>query len=419
MQNWAGNYTYKATRVESPRSVEELAAIVKSESHVKALGTRHCFNAIADTTGVQISTLNLNKVLGIDVGRRQATIEGGVTYGQLNPALHSAGLALPNLASLPHVSIAGACATATHGSGEKLGCLSAHVAEMDFVTADGGVRTVKRGDADFPGCVVHLGRLGIVTRMVLDCVPAFDIAQTVTRRVPMAAYLRHSAEIAASVYSVSVFTTWQTDAFDQVWLKFTADQVPFDLTALGGVPETNRVHPIENVPGAPPFTHYDPAAATDQGGVAGPSYLRLTHFKLEHTPSSGDEMQTEFFLAREHYAAAVEAIARLRDDIRPVIQVSEIRLIAADDLWMSPFYQRPSVAFHFTWRKNPAAVLPVITKLEAALASFAPRTHWGKASTIAEATERSYPMKSAFDDLVKRWDPTAKFKSLANPMSDS
>lgn len=412
MQNWSGNYTYTAARVESPRTVDELAAIVKAEPRVKALGTRHCFNSIADTPGVQISTLNLDKVLAVDVDRRQVTIEGGVTYGQLNPVLHAAGLALPNLASLPHVTVAGACATATHGSGETLGCLSTHVAEMDFVTADGSVRTVKRGDADFAGSVVHLGRLGIVTRLVLDCVPTFEMKQTVIRRVPIDAYLLNVADIAASVYSVSLFTTWQTDAFDQVWLKAVADRPPFDLTTIGGTPATSPVHPIEDVPGVPGFSGYDPAAATEQGGVTGPAYLRLTHFKLEHTPSSGNEIQSEFFIAREHFAAGVEAIRQLRDDIRPMIQVSEIRLVAADELWMSPFYRRPSVGFHFTWRKDPAGVLAVAAKIEAALKPFDPRPHWGKVSTIVDAAEKRYPMKAAFDDLVKRYDPAGKFASL-------
>ncbi|MGC4032350.1 MAG: FAD-binding protein [Tepidisphaeraceae bacterium] len=414
MQNWSGNYTYTAARVDAPRSVDELTTIVKKESRVKALGTRHCFNAIADTPGVQISTLNLDKVLAVDVSRRQVTVEGGITYGQLNPVLHTAGLALPNLASLPHVTIAGACATATHGSGETLGCLSTHVAEMDFVTADGSLKTVKRGNADFAGCVVHLGRLGIVTRLVLDCVPTFEMKQTVIRRVPMAAYVQHVNDIAASVYSVSLFTTWQTEAFDQVWLKAVADQPSLDLTTLGGTPATGPVHPIENVPGAPGFSCYDPAASTEQGGVAGPAYLRLTHFKLEHTPSSGNEIQSEFFIAREHFAAGVEAISKLRDDIRPVIQVSEIRLVAADELWMSPFYRRPSVGFHFTWRKDPAGVLAVAKKIEAALKPFDPRPHWGKVSTIGETAETKYPMKAAFDDLVKRWDPHGKFAPLPN-----
>jgi len=418
MQNWSGNYTYRAERMESPRSVEEAAAIVRAEPRVKALGTRHGFTAIADTPGVQVSTLHLNKVLNIDVARRQVAVEGGVTYGQLNAVLHAAGLSLANLASLPHVSIAGACATATHGSGETLGCLSTQVAEMDFITADGTVRTVKRGDADFNGCVVHLGRLGIVTRLVLDCVPAFEVEQTVFRRVPVAGYLQNVSEIAASVYSVSIFTTWQSDTFDQVWLKAVAGRPPFDLARLGGTPATGPVHPIEDVPGMPGFTGYDPAAATEQGGVPGPAYLRLTHFRLEHTPSSGDEIQTEFFVAREHFAAAVEAVAALRADIRPVIQVSEIRLVAADELWMSPFYRRPSVGLHFTWRKDPAAVMAVVAKIEAVLSPFDPRAHWGKVSTIGGSVEKRYPMKSAFDDLVHRWDPTGKFSPIGENFPD-
>lgn len=415
MRNWAGNYEYQAAAVHEPDSVDAVVRYVRDAAKLRVIGNRHSFHDLPDSPGGTVLSLRkMDRLLSIDAGSHgpTVTIEGGTAYGPLGPALHAKGYALHNLASLPHITVAGAVATATHGSGVCNGGLATSVVEMELVTADGEVRTLRRGDADFDGAVVGLGGLGVVTKLTLALVPAFDVEQTVYRRVPMAKLAELYETILSDTYSVSVFTTWQTDAFEQVWLKGWAGQPVVDLHAIGGTLATQAVHPIEDVPGMPPFVGNDPEKCTIQLGKPGPWHARLPHFKLEHTPSSGEELQSEFFVPRQHARAAWEAVASLRDDIRPMIQVSELRTVAADTLWMSPYYDRPSAGIHFTWRRDPAGVAAVVAKIEAKLAPFDARPHWAKVfTTSGDRLAGLYPKLSAFRDLLRRYDPAGKFRN--------
>ena len=412
MQNWAGNLTYSAARVERPTSIDQLAALVAAAERVHAVGSRHCFNDVADTTGTLISTEHLRRIDPVDTTGPMptVTIDSGVTYGQLGPVLHAQGYALPNLASLPHVTVAGATATATHGSGESLGCLSTSVSGIEFILADGSIRRVVRGDADFDGAVVNLGALGVVSRLTLDLMPTFEIEQTVIEDVPMDAFAADLDAIVGSVYSISGFTNWRQPRFHQVWLKALAGRSPFDLTRTGGRRATRPLHPIEGLGLASDGADAD--ACTRQLGIAGPWHERLTHFRIEFTPSSGDELQSEYFVPREHAAAAIKAVMPLGEQIAAVVQTSELRFIAADELWMSMFYRRPSVAFHFTWRNDWPAVRALLPKIEAALAPFEPRPHWGKLFTMPkERVLAVTPNVERFRQLCEATDPLGKFRN--------
>ena len=411
MRNWAGNHTFRAARVERPETVDRLAAVVRDNPAVRGVGTRHSFNAIADVPGgVLVSTEHL---CGIDIDRGPSptvTVGAGVTYGRLGPVLHAAGYALPNLASLPHISVAGSVATATHGSGESLGCLATGVSAVQMVLADGTVRTFGRGDAAFDGVVVHLGRLGVVTALTLDLLPTFDVAQTVYEGVPIAAYAEHLDAIAGSVYSVSGFTDWQDGRFKQVWMKALVGVPHADLRDLGGTKADRQHHPLEGRAGNVASEGAGADACSRQLGEPGPWHERLPHFRMDFTPSSGEELQTEYFVPRHHAAAALAAVGGLADVVGPVLQVSEVRLIAADRFWMSPFYERPSVGLHFTWRKDMAGVLAVLPRIEAALARFDVRPHWGKVSTFAfEAACRKLPRATDFATLARAIDVSGKF----------
>ena len=412
MKNWAGNLTYSAARVERPTSVDELSAIVAAADRVRAVGSRHCFNDVADTTGTLVSTEHLRRIdpVAASGAMPTVTVDSGVTYGQLGPTLHEQGYALPNLASLPHITVAGAAATATHGSGEGNGCLSTSVAGIEFILADGSVRTVRRGDANFDGVVVHLGALGVVSRLTLDVVPTFEIEQTVIEGVPMDAFAANLDAIVGSVYSVSGFTNWKQPRFHQVWLKAKAGVTPFDLTRLGGTRAARPLHPIEGLGLASDGA--EAAACTQQLGVAGPWHERLTHFRNEFTPSSGDELQSEYFVPREHAAAAIAAVAPMGEQIAAVVQTSEIRFIAADELWMSMFYRRASVALHFTWRNDWPAVRTLLPKIEATLAPFGPRPHWGKLFTMSrESLLGVTPNAGRFRELRGAFDSLGKFQN--------
>ena len=345
--NWAGNFTYGASRFLVPGTVEEAREAVSAADKVAVVGSRHCFNDIADTTGTHISLERLNRVLSLDKASSQVTVEGGIRYSEIGPPLHEQGYALHNTASLPHISIAGACATATHGSG-ALGNLAVAVAGVEFIDGRGDLVTLSRAaDGDiFAGAVVNLGALGVVTRLTLDLQPAFQIRQDVFRELPLAALETHFDEIMSSAYSVSVFTAWQADAIEQVWMKSVVEpgsKFAARDSLFGAWPAHANLHPIIDL---------DAVNCTQQMGVVGPAYDRLPHFRMGFTPASGDELQVEYFVPREHAVAAIRTLRAHRDRLSALLLMGEIRTVAADDLWMSPCYRTPCVAFHFSFKQD-------------------------------------------------------------------
>ncbi|MFB7554796.1 FAD-binding protein [Streptomyces brevispora] len=405
-KNWAGNVTFGARRLCVPRSEAELRETVAASGAVRALGTRHSFNTVADTCGDLVSVAGLPRVVEIDPAAGAVTVSAGLRFGEFADELNGSGFALHNLGSLPHISVAGACATGTHGSGVGNRSLAGAVRALDMVTADGGTVSLRRGDTDFPGAVVSMGALGVVTRLTLDIVPAFDVQQWVYEDLPESRLSGGFDEVMSAAYSVSVFTDWRPGPVGQVWLKQRVGsggvrQAPGEW--LGARLADGPRHPIAGMPAG---------NCTRQQGAAGAWHRRLPHFRLEFTPSNGDELQSEYFVAREDAAAAYEAVARLRDRIAPLLQISEIRTVAGDDLWLSPASGRDSVAFHFTWVPDTAAVAPVLGEIEEALAPFGARPHWGKVFTTAPDVLRTlYGRYPDFEKLMARYDPAGAFRN--------
>jgi xylitol oxidase len=402
--NWAGNLTYQAQNLIEPASVEEVVDAVQQHKKLRVLGTRHCFNTIADTTSVLLSTANLNRIISIDPDNWSVTVEGGIRYGEFCRQLTDAGFAIHNLASLPHISVAGACATATHGSGVANGNLASNVSALEIVTATGEVLTINKEDPRFPACVVSLGSLGIVTKVTMDLIPMFDVRQDVYLDLPFAALEENFIEIMSAGYSVSLFTDWQTESVNQVWIKSVVNE-GLALTPgpdfFGARRAERNVHPIIDI---------SAENCTEQMGVPGAWYERLPHFKMGFTPSSGEELQAEYFVPMDSAWNAVKAVSALREEIRPYILITEIRAIAADKLWMSPSYERPSIAIHFTLKQDVQGVMGLLPKIEEALAPFVVRPHWGKLFTIDPATLQSrYPRMSDFRGLMQEMDPGGKF----------
>ena len=415
LRNWAGNLVYGAARVHRPGTVGEVRDLVRHASRIRPLGSRHSFNAIADTSGDLLSLERLNEIESLDTAQRMVTVGAGITYGTLCAALHRSGFALHNMASLPHISVAGACATATHGSGVRNGCLATSVRALELVTGTGDVVSLSRDrDGDrFRAAAVGLGALGVVTRLTLDVQPAFAIRQVVYEDLPLARLEVDFDAIMSSAYSVSLFTDWQGDTIDQVWTKERVNAG--DVTSItppphdffGASAATVKRHPIASFPADP---------CTEQLGVPGPWHERLPHFKMDFTPSSGAELQSEYFVARSHAVPALRAVRRLANQLRSVLQVSEVRTIAADDLWLSPYAGRDSVAFHFTWFPDWPAVGAFLPHLEAALAPFDARPHWGKLFTIApERMQALYPRLGDFRAMAQELDPKG---TLRNPFLD-
>ncbi|HMF65831.1 MAG TPA: FAD-binding protein [Edaphobacter sp.] len=405
--NWAGNYTFHTDHLHQPKTVEEVQQVVKSCAKLRALGARHSFNGIADSTENQISLKQINQV-ELDAKSRTVTVGAGVTYGQLAPYINSRGFAVHNLASLPHVSVVGACATATHGSGSKNGNLSTEVSAIEFVTADGNIRHLSRAkDGDqFLGAVVNLGALGIVTRITLDVQPTFQVAQSVYENLSMSQLEHHLDEIFLSGYSVSLFTDWQNHRITQVWIKRRLGpgvSTTFPPEFFGAKLATKKLHPLAG---------HSAENCTEQQGIPGPWYERLPHFRMNFTPSSGAELQTEYFVPRDHAYQAILAVEQLRDHITPHLFITELRTIAADNLWMSMAYQRPSMAIHFTWKPEWPEVKQVLPMIEEKLAPFSARPHWAKLSTIPPATiQHLYPKMPAYQALLKQYDPQGKFRN--------
>ena len=406
--NWAGNVTFGAGRFCQPASVAELQHLVARSRRVRALGTAHSFDRLADTAGDLVSAESLPRVIEIDTPNAAVTISAGLRYGELATVLNRAGRALHNLASLPHLSVAGACATATHGSGDTNGNLATAVSELDLVTADGDLVTLRR-DADpgrFPGLVVALGALGIVTRLTLDTVPAFSVRQYVYEDLPDEQVAEHFAEIMSSAYSVSLFTDWRAPRLRQAWLKcrVTAADPPAPQPRwMGGRMADGPRHPVPGMPAA---------YCTEQLGLPGPWHERLPHFRLQFTPSSGDELQSEYLLPRADAIRALQALDRMAGQLAAVVHVSEIRTVAADDLWLSPSYRRDCVAIHFTWLNDWPAVAPVLAQVEERLAPLHARPHWGKLFGAGpEVLAGLYPRLDDFRRLTHEFDPGGKFRN--------
>ncbi|QNF33295.1 FAD-binding protein [Adhaeribacter swui] len=408
LKNWAGNIEYSTNKVVYPKTTEEIQALVKKNARLKVLGTRHCFNRIADSEHYLLSTKELNKVISLDTQARTVTVEGGIKYGELAPYLQQKGYALHNLASLPHISVAGSIITATHGSGVKNGNLATAVVGLEIMDAAGKLHAItKEKNPDlFNGAVVNLGALGLITQVTLALEPAFTMQQRVYERLPMAQLKANFEQIVSAGYSVSLFTDWVNDSINEVWVKSRldgTDSATNNSEFYGAVAATKNLHPIVEV---------SAENCTEQLGVPGPWYDRLPHFKMGFTPSTGVELQSEYFVPMNQAVEAIQAIARLNKQISPHLFISEIRTIAADNLWLSPCYQRPSVALHFTWKQDWPAVSKLLPIIEKELAPFNARPHWGKLFTMTpQALAAQYEKLPEFKKLVAQYDPQGKFRN--------
>jgi xylitol oxidase len=405
-ENWAGNLNYSTDQLHVPASVEEAQQVVTKCAKLRALGTRHSFSTIADSTENQISLKKLDSI-EIDEKAHTVTVGAGIAYGKLAPVIDAKGYALHNLASLPHISVAGAIATATHGSGIHNGNLATAVSGLEIVMADGQVQTLTRDkDEHFAAAVVGLGAPGIVTRVTLNLLPTFQVAQSVYQNLSFDHLKDHFDEIFGAGYSVSLFTDWQNHRATQVWIKrkvASGDANKWEPEFFGAKLAKEKMHPIEGHPAE---------SCTDQGGVPGPWYERLPHFRMNFTPSSGRELQAEYFVPRDRGYEAIMAVEQLRDKITPHLFVTELRTIAADDLWMSMAYQRDSLAIHFTLKPETEAVNKLLPLIEAKLEPFGPRPHWGKIFAIQPAKlQAQYPRLKDFKALLAQHDPKGKFRN--------
>jgi len=400
--NWAGNVAFAASSLARPGSLDELRSLVARHEQVRVLGAGHSFSPVADSGDALISLDALPGGIEVDAAAGTVRAGGGVRYAELAAELDARGFALANLASLPHVTVAGATATGTHGSGSRNGALATAIASMELLTADGDLVTVP--EADLKATAVGLGAFGVVTALTLRLTENFTVRQRVYDHLPAGELHGGFEDIFGGAYSVSAFTTWKDPAVvDMLWVKDLAGRPAKPDRWHGATRAGEPRHPVPGMPAE--FT-------TDQDGSEGPWHARLPHFRAEFTPSTGDELQTEYLLPRASAADAIEAMTPLASRMAPLLLINEIRTVAADGLWLSMAHGRDSVALHFTWRKDVPAVTAFLPELEAALAPFEPRPHWGKVFTMpAERVRSAYPRFGDFARLAKSYDPAGKFRN--------
>ncbi|HZY82019.1 MAG TPA: FAD-binding protein [Cyclobacteriaceae bacterium] len=396
--NWAGNIDYSSENLHEPATVEELREIILKEKKIRPQGTSHSFNGIDNSTAGFVRLLKMNQVVSLDETNMTVTVQAGMRYGDLARYLEPKGYALHNLASLPHISIGGAIATATHGSGVNNGSLTTAVQSMKVMNAAGELTEIP--------ATVHLGSLGVVTEVTLKIQPTFQLRQWVFQYLPMSSLKDHFEEIMGSGYSVSLFFDWASENINQVWVKKkVTPEDPGDAPKdfFGAKVAPKDLHPIETIPAV---------NCTPQMGVAGPWHERLPHFKMDFTPSAGEELQAEYFVPKANGYAAIEAVYALRDKVSPLIQITEVRSIAADNIPMSPFRNQDSIAIHFTWKKNWEGVRAVLPLIEAALEQYNVKPHWGKLFTLKPSVLQSkYEELPEFKAIMKQGDPDGKFRN--------
>jgi xylitol oxidase len=413
LENWSGHHTFSTTRVYRPQSMAQLQEVVSRSRKVKVIGSRHSFNNIADAEEALISLENLDQSLVIDPTAHTVTVNGGITDGKLCQELNTAGYSIHNMASLPHITLAGAISTATHGSGDNNGNLATAVRAIELVKANGDVVVLSReqNKEDFEGAVVGLGAVGVMSKVTLDIAPAFRMRQEIYENLPVTDVEANFDAIFSSAYSVSFFTKWQNGVVNQVWRKeqLTGERVPpLAPTFYGATLATMTLRPS----GGPPPAN----SCTPQMGEVGNWHERLPHFRVENTPSEGNELQSEYLVPRQHALAAMRAYAALEPRFRPFLLVSEVRTVAADNFWLSSSYQQPVVGLHSTWRKDWPSVQRFLPILEEAMKPFQARPHWGKLFTMSpQQVQGLYPRMEDFNDLLHRYDPTGKFR---NPFID-
>lgn len=409
LTNWAGSLSYHANAVHFPTSVEQVQDLVARCPQIKALGTRHSFNRIADSPGGSLVSLTkLEPDISVDSAANTVSVTAGTPYGVLAAELHTRGYALPNMGSLPHISVAGATSTGTHGSGDHNGILSTAISALEIVIADGSLLRIDRSSRDLTAVAVGMGAFGVITRLILDIQPTYQVRQDVYREARWESVLGAFDEVMASAYSVSLIGDFARPTIYELWQKTRVEPQSDSSRQPPPIPRT--IH------GGTWYDDADPAAShTVRGGVPGPWSERLPHFRIDSPPSAGgDELQTEYFIERRHATAALDTLRSLGDRISPHLHAAEIRTVAGDDLWASPAYQRPSVCIGFTWRKHPVEVESLITLIEDALNDYEPRPHWGKLYGIGtDALQRRFPRLSDFQTMVRKYDPTGKFGNTA------
>lgn len=402
LANWGGNLAFEQAEVVKPKTISELAEMVRVNK-VRPVGTLHSFSPIAKGEGLLMSTANLAIKPELDSDRSVVRFGAAMRFGELALFLEQNGFALRNMGSLPHISVAGAAATGTHGSGDKNQILSSSLTSFSYLNHEGELIKVEKQDPLFEAFRLGLGAYGIWVEAELSIVPSFQIRQDIFLEIPWSYFLEDPSRLTSAGYSVSLFGKWGTSTISQTWVKSEVEDPRAGVPIAAIAPEQNSKRELADGVGD---------NLTEQGGKPGPWLHRLPHFRLDASPSAGNEIQTEYFFTRDKIAHAIEAVHSVAGKINPVLIISEIRSIAQDDAWLSPMRRGDSIALHFTWKNEPELVDIAVQELEKVLAPMEPIPHWGKVHHFTQSDlERAHPMLSKAREQFENADPSGKFSS--------
>ncbi|MET0144411.1 MAG: D-arabinono-1,4-lactone oxidase [Ilumatobacteraceae bacterium] len=414
--NWARNQRWSPARTIDARSTDDVVeAVIRADGlPVKALGAGHSFTPAASTDGVQVSIDAMDRVLEIDRASRRVRVQAGIRIHQLSEALAGAGLAMPNLGDIDRQSIAGAIATATHGTGLGLGGLATTVVGMELVTGRGEV--VEIDETSSPDLLriarVALGALGIVTEVTLQCVDAFALHARETIEV-LDDLLDGFAEHAAAVDHFELY--WMPGGGDQCQVKrncrtdepvrpqhrlaYVKDKWLAENVAFGAACRVGR-----RIPSAVP------RIARLISSAAGERDLVDRSDKVFCSPRHVRFVEMEYGIPIEHVAEAVRRVRALTTTLEhPVLFPIEVRVSAADDIALSTGFGRTSGWIAVHQYRNTHHV-DYFRGVEAIMDDYAGRPHWGKvhyqrASTLAPR----YPQWAEFQAVRDRLDPERTF----------
>jgi xylitol oxidase len=437
----------RTMEVVMPATIEELQRAVKDADKVRIYSPHRSFATVVDTDGVLICLDEItwdDSILQIDAHKRRVTCSAFMTCSDLAAYLEQQGWALQNLPSSLNISMAGAVIAGAHGSGDSCSMLATSVEAVDYVDADGClVATTERdlpssslGAAADPALqALMLGSLGVLVQLTLRIEPRFHIRQDVYLNIPWKSYWKEAPtftgtgntfqpatfdeaalidDVFAEAYSVSVFVgDWGSDYISQAWFKrkvpiahdgHSGTLPPAARELFGGRLSSMTVHPIPSESGG---------ACTAQGEPAASSPFRLPHFNTStSTAQRDDQLFSEYFLPREHAVDALRALRAIAIIIQPVLKVSELRSVSADEFWMSPHYRRPSFAISFVWSCNVKSAIKTLLHIERALMPFAPRPNWGSLFiSFGPEIPLSLPSSAKYRSLLVSLDPTGKFRS--------
>jgi len=421
-QNWAGTASADPVRRHWPRSTDEIAdaitAAAKDDLPVRALGSGHSFTAAAATSGAALDLSGWTGIVAADLDSGLVTVRSGTTIRELNAALEMLGLAMANLGDIDAQTVSGAISTGTHGTGARLGGIATQVTGIELVTADGSVVSCSadaRPDL-FSAARVSLGALGVISTITLQCTPAFALAAD-ERPMPLDEVLGRFGELAAD-----------NDHFEFYWF-------PYGKNAL--VKRNNRVAGGNAAPGAMPnwrrFLEYEvmenaafgalcrtgravPATIKPLNRLAAATLSKRSYSAPSHqvfvTPRRVRFVESEYAVPRE---ALLDVLGELRAGVprlaHPVMFPVEVRIAAADDVWLSTAYGRDSayVAIH---QYVGLPYQEYFQLFESVASAAGGRPHWGKMHTRDAAyLTGAYPR---FADFLRVRDETDPGRLFAN-----